>query len=513
MINQKKAGVVLHLISLVINISISLIYIPIMIRHLGKSEYGVYALIISLIGLMNILDLGFGNAVVRYTTKFITIGDKEKEYRLITMFFILYFCISVLVIFIGTVIYLQLPQIFANSMNVFEIERAKILFAIMVASLVITFPLSVFTFVMIAYERFVFTRIIGIIRYIIFPCIMIPLLYMGYKSVAIAIVLSILSIIKMLINMAYCFRKLKIKLIFNNFDYKLLKSILSFSFWVFLNIITARIYWSTDQVILGIFMGAETVAVYAIASQISSYYNLFGLAINSVFLPKITTMVTAESSPKELSEIFIRMGRLQFIWLTYIYIGFILFGKYFIKWWVGPEYDIAYYIIIILMFPLIITLIKFIGPNILLAKNMNKFRSILYLVLALMNVVLTIPLAQLWGGIGCAIATAIVMVIGNGFIIDIYYYKVIKINIILFWKNIIRLSIPTGISFIIGILLKTNIEIDSPTLFVTNVILFSVGHGLIMWFFGLNKYEKNLIISLLLVPLKKKRRIKHDSLF
>ncbi|GAI79548.1 unnamed protein product, partial [marine sediment metagenome] len=57
-----------------------------------------------------------------------------------------------------------------------------------------------------------------------------------------------------------------------------------------------------------------------------------------------------------------------------------------------------------------------------------------------------------------------------------------------------------------------NIEIDSPTLFVTNVILFSVGHGLIMWFFGLNKYEKNLIISLLLVPLKKKRRIKHDSL-
>lgn len=37
---------------------------------MGQSEYGLYALVASVITYLTILDLGFGNAIIRYTAQF-----------------------------------------------------------------------------------------------------------------------------------------------------------------------------------------------------------------------------------------------------------------------------------------------------------------------------------------------------------------------------------------------------------------------------------------------------------
>lgn len=53
-----------------------------------------------------------------------------------------------------------------------------------------------------------------------------------------------------------------------------------------------KIYWQTDQVLLGILKGTEDVAIYAVAIQIVLIFMSLALAISGLFLPRISMLVT-----------------------------------------------------------------------------------------------------------------------------------------------------------------------------------------------------------------------------
>ena len=69
-LNQLKAGIVLSYVTIGLHNVIGLIYTPYMLRMMGQSEYGLYSLVASVIAYLTVLDLGFANAIVRYTAKF-----------------------------------------------------------------------------------------------------------------------------------------------------------------------------------------------------------------------------------------------------------------------------------------------------------------------------------------------------------------------------------------------------------------------------------------------------------
>jgi O-antigen/teichoic acid export membrane protein len=114
-VNEVKAGALLSYASIFVSIIIGLLYTPIMLRLLGQSEYGLYSLIGSVVGYLSILDLGLGNAIVRYTARNRAVGDKEAESSLNGMFIALYSVIAVLTIAIGAVLYINIDNMFAAS--------------------------------------------------------------------------------------------------------------------------------------------------------------------------------------------------------------------------------------------------------------------------------------------------------------------------------------------------------------------------------------------------------------
>ena len=66
-INQLKAGALLSYVSIGLNNIIGLVYTPILLRMLGQNENGLYTLVSSVVAYLTVLDLGFGNAIIRYT--------------------------------------------------------------------------------------------------------------------------------------------------------------------------------------------------------------------------------------------------------------------------------------------------------------------------------------------------------------------------------------------------------------------------------------------------------------
>lgn len=489
-INEIKLGAILSYVVIGLNMIVGITYLPFVTGMLGQSEYGLYSLVSSIISYLTVLDLGFSSAIIIYTAKYIAQKDKEKQKTLHGMFFIIYTVIGAIAGVIGIILLLNIDNIFGSSLTIAELEKAKMLMSILTFNLIITFPLSIFNSIISAYEKFVFIKVINIVRIILTPLIMIPLLFLGYKSIALVIVLTIVNIICLLFNMLYCYKKLDVKFIFKKFDKPLFKEIFIFSFFIFLNLIIDRINWSMDQFIIVISLGTVSVAIYAVASQFNQFYLMFSTAISGVLLPKISKMEENKATDKEYTDIFIQTGRIQYIIMALIMTGFILFGSPFIIKLFGFEYHESFTLACILMLSVTIPLIQNVGISILQVKNLHKFRSLVFLGIAVLNIILSVVLVNIYGVIGAAIGTATALILGQGIILNIYYYKKININIPEFWRQILEMTIPVLMSLLIGIIIVNLIPLNKWS-FIPQIILYIIVYVLLMWNLGMNEYERN----------------------
>ena len=411
------------------------------------------------------------------------------------MFFLLYCGISIITLFIGGILYINAESLFNTSLTATEIERTKIILLLMVFNLAITFPFSLFGSIITAYERFIFQKTLTIIRIVLNTATMIVLLNIGYKAIAMVVVATIFNILTLGINLWYCKRHLKIKLLFFKFQWTFLKEVSIYSFWIFLNAIMDCIYWSSGQIILGAVAGTAVVAIYAIAIQLQNFYMNFSTAINGVFLPKMTALVTQGDNKAIISDIFIKIGRIQYCVMALILSGFILFGQQFINLWAGEGYSQAYTIALLFFIPLTIPLIQNMGIIILQARNQMKFRCLLYLGISVASLVLQIPLAQKYGSIGCAISIAIALVIGQGIIMNIYYQTKQKIDIVKFWKEILKMSIIPLLLCIASYYVLLQISLDSVCKLFFGILCYLSVYLPLFFKFSMNSYERGLILK------------------
>ena len=495
--NQLRVGAILNYLIIGLNTLVGLLYTPYMLRMMRQSEYGLYSLVASVISYLTILDLGFGNAIIRYTAKFRAENKIREQYEMFGMFLVLYSIIGVVAFVIGLGLYFNMDVLFQNTMTIEEFGKAKIMVLLMVFNVAFTFPMSIYGAIINAYEHFVFPRFINIIRILLNTGIMVVLLSCGYKALSMVILQTIFNILTLILNFFYCKYKLSIRLIFGKFNWGFLKEVSLYSFWIFLFVIMDRIYWGTGQFVLGAVIGTTAVAVYAVAIQLLNMYMQFSNAISSLFLPKVTNMVTTNNNKKEISDLFIRTGRLQFSILAYILTAFLCFGKQFVILWAGPEYTDAYVISVLFFVPLTIPLIQNLGITILQARNQMEFRSILYIIIAIVSLFFQVLLSKLWGGVGCAIAVSGALIIGQIIIMNIYYSRKQYIEISRFWKEIFKMSIvPISLGSIVYV---TNqfYSITTWWNFLISCLLFSIIYIPLFIKFSLNENERKLLIPIL----------------
>lgn len=498
-VNQLKAGVVLNYVVIFLNTVVGLLYTPYMLRMMGQSEYGLYSLVASVIAYLTVLDLGFGNAIVRYTAKFRAEKKTEEQYEMFGMFFLLYFVIGIIAFGIGLGLYFNVDTLFGNTMTAVELGRARIMMLLLVANLAFTFPMSIWGSIIQAYEDFVFQKSLNIIRIILNTAVMICLLHFGYKAVAMVVVQTIFNVLTLVVNFIYCRRKLNIHIYFRfkHFHWGFLKEVAIYSFWIFLNAIMDRVYWSTGQFVLGAMVGTAAVAVFAIAIQLEGMYMQFSTAISSVFLPKVTAMVATNRSRKEISDLFIRTGRIQYIVLAYILSGFIIFGRQFIELWAGAGYSDAYMISLLFFIPLTVPLIQNLGITILQARNEMKFRSVLYIIIALVSLAMQIVLTRYFGGIGCAMGVSGALVVGQILIMNVYYRRRQDLDIKTFWKEISKMSIiPIVLIFSSMLVIRHFFALDSWGKLILGIAAFSLVYIPLFFRFSMTDDERNLFISM-----------------
>ena len=99
--SQIKSGAVLSYVNMFINILVTAFYTPFMLRMMGQNEYGLYSLVNSVIAYLSVLDMGFGNAMIRFVSKNQAHNDKKKEREINGVFLMLYMIVGLVALLIG----------------------------------------------------------------------------------------------------------------------------------------------------------------------------------------------------------------------------------------------------------------------------------------------------------------------------------------------------------------------------------------------------------------------------
>ena len=208
--SQLKKGAILSYVSILLTNIIGLVLTPFIIRSLGDSEYGLYILIGGVIGYISILDLGLNNAIIRYVSKYRAENDKSGEESFLATTMVIYGIISVVVVLIGGFIYFNIENIFVNSLTIDELDKAKIMFQILIFNLAITLPRGAFIAICNAYENFVFPRALNIVKYISRSLLIYFVLLYGGDAIAMVWIDTILNVVIIGITAFYVFKKLRV---------------------------------------------------------------------------------------------------------------------------------------------------------------------------------------------------------------------------------------------------------------------------------------------------------------
>lgn len=422
-------GVIISYLNVLISIVYGFVSVPVLLKALGKSEYGVYSTIASLIGYMSIMDFGIHNVLVRYLTKYRVQKDRKAYENLLAVSIVIYSVISGFLFLLGYGIYQNLGSAFGESFSAQELTIARKIFWVVLLDLILSLPGAIFQCVINAEEHFIFGRSVLGIKQIAKLILVIAVAKLGGKSFMLVCTVFALNIAVILCQAVYAWRRLHMRIHLYEWKWSYIYSLFVYTFFVFIASVADQILWKLDSVILGMKVSAEIVAVYAVAMNLVTIYKKFSGAVSGIFLPRATAMSITDQSEEASVRLMIKVGVIQFLILSLALIGFGIIGQEFLYVWLGDGYESVYLIFLILAVSLMIPSCQSIGINILEARNKHKFRAIVCCILAVINGVFTYLIVPEYGMIGAASCTAGAVFLGQVVILNIYYKEALHLNI------------------------------------------------------------------------------------
>lgn len=435
MANQKKAGVLLGYANILVKNIVNLFYVPLLLHFVGQGDYGVFQMTNSVIFSLSLLSAGFYGSYVRFFMIKKTAGDEEGIKQLNGLFLIVYCIAACFSLFIGFFLSANVDIFFSRGLNQKEILLARELMVIMTVNIAFTFLSSPFNAYIVAFERFVYQQSRQLFTAIITPVCAVILLFFGMGAIGVAIAQLAITLVLLVMNITYAVNKIGMRLQFKGIKFSLLKAILIFSFWIFLNQVFDLVNNNVPNFLLGAMASSTAVAVFSISVQIRNIFVSLSSTMSNVFVPQINRIVAKTDDNEVLTKLMTRVGRYQMIIFWYLFGGFIVLGKYFVKLWAGEMNLDAYWLCLIMVLPVMIPLTQNTGIEIQRAKNRHKARSLIYILTSVIDIVISVLLIPSCGYWATAIGYVASIVLGTGLFMNWYYHTRIGLDMVYFWKH------------------------------------------------------------------------------
>lgn len=489
--NQIKTGAVLSYLSIGINMVTGLIYTPWMINQIGKNDYGLYTLALSLITLF-LVDFGLSSAASRFLSKYVAEGEHEKANSFLGAIYKLYIIIDA-IIFIALIIIFFFIDIIYDNLTPEEISKFKVVYIIASMYALINFPFITLNGVLTAYEKFFQLKLAEIISRVLIVVMTVCALWLGMGLYALVTVNAVAGIIIIAFKLFVIRKVTPIKVNFKNTEKGIYKSIFSFSFWTTLSNLAQRLILTITPTILGIVANSAEIAIFGVIQTLEQYVYTIANAINGMFMPKISKIYTEEQANENLMSLLIKVGCFQFAINGLIVAGFLSIGKQFVELWMGNGFEGVYIGVLLIAIPGLFYNSLQVANTAMVVKNKVKEQAYIAIIMGLINVSLSFVLANKFGAVGCAISIFIAL-IARDIMYHIVHKKIMKIDILLFIKKCyFKMFPPVLITILVGLLLNNIILINTWLILVVKAAILGVVYLASLLCFSLNKNERKSI--------------------
>ena len=449
-----RLGVILSYVGMFVSIIGSLIVSNRILNYIGDYNYGLYSFVNSITMWLTVVSSALTASYLRFSTMELKSSGNVKKTN--TIYLKMLGMIGFLVIFFGILIILTL--FFSNiNLGKYNWEDSKLmyfLFLISIFNIGISMPCNIFSLYINFKKEFIFGKIIAIVISILtfFGNFLIAFLF---RSV---ILLSLFSIVITLINLCFnfVFSRKKLGISFGKAALRenktLLNSIVVFSGILLLNSIVDQVNTNVDKTLLGIFSIPENVTIYQMGQQLAGYLTTMSVSVSGVFAPTIHELVL-ESKNDKIDSLFLKVSKIQIVILCCVVFGFLCAGKNFVIWWIGEKRVNSFYVCFALMLISLCPLTMNSSIEIQRARNKHLFRAITYIVLAILNILLSIIMLNIlddaYSIYACLLGTIVTTFLSHWILMNIYNKNKMGLSVGKYLINLFLYMFVGFISFVL----------------------------------------------------------------
>ncbi|MBP1662956.1 MAG: putative rane protein [Bacteroidetes bacterium] len=494
MINQQiKRGAIISYVAIFVNIAAGLLYTPWMIKQIGQNDYGLYVLMTSVLTYF-VVDYGLSQAVTRFLAKYRSEGDEVYISNFLGVTAKLYLALDVLVIVALIIFYFFIDKVFLE-LTPEEIIKFKQIYGISAFFSIMSFPLLYISGVYYAFELFSQIKLFDLATKLVSVFFTIIALLLGYGLSVLVLVYAATPFVINICKIVYLRDKGYLNINWRFWDSTVLKGILNTSIWLLIILIGELFLKNISPVILGTFSGTNEIAVFSIANTLDSYLLVFAVALNGLFLPKITDLLNQNNSVELIRDLMIKVGRFQVLVIGFLTLMFVLVGMDFIQLWVGVQFTKSYYVLLLLIIPTLLFSILQLGTTYILVLNKLKYQAYIYVFAAISNILLAILLTPKYGAIGSGISILVSKMVFYILGFTLVFHKKLGINMLTFYKMTFRkLVFPLVLIVLLFVVFDhfTCPGINIYTFAINSVVL-TVVFIVLMFLFYLNPNEKEML--------------------
>ena len=514
---QRVGGVAINWITIVVQVAISLFFVPFFLTTVGDKQYGLYSFSTSIIAWIDTLMIAVASAYYKFLTREKSERGKKGEAVACGVFFKIFFfiAIGVLVIGIGFDILLYTNVIPLSEYSAIEKNQICLIILMSLLSTTIATFLTTSKSYPFYKEKYIFIYLLSLGQIILQAIISIIFLKAGFGVVYVAGAHFGTAILVTLIMSFVSKYSLKQKIIIKAEDEedkkrrkRLTKEIIVFSSFVIVNTVVDLLNKSLDKTLLG-FYNAYSVANYQLAYSIPSYLMSFTAIITVVNTQKVNDVYYNGGGLKEANNVFLRVSKLQSFVTFLIVGGFIACGQEFVSLWLDSSRMQVYYVACSLMLTYSLTCAN--GLSVIVRRLQNKHikASFIYLGIAVANIGVSILLINLLGREnaiwGCVGGTIITYLVGHYIIMQIYDQKSTGINSAKFFLNFLIFGIT---AVLITVLITRTFELITINNTILRFFIKAVTYSIIFSavLFMIDNDIKTSIKKILNRILKKKKK-------
>lgn len=500
-------GTILGYVALILSIVSGLIYTPWIKETIGKGNYGLYTLSTSLINLF-LIDFGLSTTANTFLAKYRAKNDVESTANFLAVIYKIFIIVDVVVLIAFTAVYFCIDYIYVG-LTPEELSSFKIIFLIAVGFSIISFPCTIFSGIMQAYEKFVPLKIIDIVHRLLFIATSAVALLLGWNLIGLVIANFGSALVCYIFRYIYIRRKIKVKANFHfKADKAFIKSILFYSGWAAINSIVSRLVFNVMPSILGIVSDSQNIATFGFIMTLEGYVYMFGNVMGGFFLPKITRLKES-GSREEIDKLAVKVAKIQLFIVGLIFVGFVCCGRDFISLWLNhdPDTDVIYLGTMMIITYQLVYVPEIVYYSEMFISNKVKPLAIGATIKAVLNCGLAFLLGYFYGAMGAAISVAISRVFELIYI-NVAYQKSLGIKVLSFLKKVYLKSL---IVFALSIGCMLPLALLAPLSELWRFLICGIGTVIIFtlsfYFVAISKDERSWLVGKLKLKRNKKESI------